>query len=196
MRCRLRWAVVSVVVAFALAGCEKEPPDLPSGHVSWLDASGSPRLVLRAKPYGFRVLAGDATWARVVRDAGEVRLEGQGRIPVLAQQTPEGARVKHAAGEVRAEVRVTKDGAALLDRAAAPLGRLVLENGRVLVYNAGGLPLGTVTPANGALVLRGGDAAISGTVVGCNDPLAAGILMLEGLPLEDRVALFAMRAGR
>jgi hypothetical protein len=195
MRCRWVWAGV-VAVALGLAACEQEPPDLPAGHVSWIDASGSPRLILRAKPYGFRALAGATPWARVVRDPGEVRLDGLGRAAVRAQVTPEGARVKDAAGELRVELRVTPQGAALLDRAAAPLGRLVLDNGRVLVYTAGGLPLGSVTPAGGALVLRSRDAAISGSVVGCEDATAGAILLLEQLPLEDRVALFVLRLGR
>ena len=195
MRSTRVWAVVAVAV-LGLAGCEKEPPDLPAGHVTWLDASGSPRLILRAKPYGFQVLAGATPWARVVRDPGEVRLDGRGRVPVHAQRTPEGARVKDAAGELRVDLRVTPRGATLLDRAAAPLGRLVADGSAVLVYNAGGLPLGTVTPASGALVLRSRDAAITGTVVGCEDPAAAAVLLLEELPLEDRVALFVMRLGR
>jgi len=197
MPCSWMWAFVALISAApALVGCEKEPPDLPTGHISWLGTSGPPRLILRAKPYGFRVLAGDGAWARVRRDPGEVRLDGPGRVPVVAQRTPDGARVKDLAGELRVELQATPQGAALLDRAAAPLGRLVLDNGRVLVYNAGGLPLGTVTAAQGALVLRASDAAVTGTVMGCDDLLAAGILLLEALPLEDRVALFALRLGR
>jgi hypothetical protein len=177
-----------------LAGCEREPPDLPAGHVTWLDGSGAARFVLRARPRGYRVLAGGTgRWARIEREPGAVRLHGAGRETMLAQRAPEGLQLKDGAGQLRAVVRETPQGLALLDRAAAPLGRLVVDGGQVTVYSAGGLSLGTVTAASDSLVLRSRDGAIVGTVLGSRDPAAAALLLLEDLPLEGRLALLALR---
>jgi hypothetical protein len=198
-RCRHRLAVAIavMVVGTGLSGCEKEPPDLPAGHVTWLDRGGSTRLMMRAKPYGYRVVAdGASRWARIDREPGAVRLDGRGRALVLAQRTPDGAQLTDGAGQLRAAVRVTPGGVSILDRAAAPLGRVVVAAGKVLIYNAGGLPLGTVEAGSGGLVQRSRDGAITGTVLGCNDPVAAAVLQIEDLPLEDRVALFALRLER
>jgi hypothetical protein len=192
---RYSLAIVVAVAGLGLSGCEQEPADLPTGHVTWLDGNGVMRLTLRAKPYGYRVVAGGGAgrWARIDRQPGEVRLAGPGRTPVQARRTPEGVQLTDDAGQMHAVVRDSPQGVAIFDRAAAPLGRLIVEGRKVTVYNAGGLPLGTIEATSEVLVQRRSDGAITGTVVGCNDPAAAAILLLEDLPLEQRLALLALR---
>jgi len=213
---------------FALGGCSKEPPDLPSGHLAWLDEHGAVRLTLRAKPYGYRIALPDGRrWGRIERVNGEVRLSGPAEAIVVARQTSDGVTLVGPSGELRAIVRPVDNGFLILDRAAAPLGRLVRDDQRVTAYTAGGLPVGVAergetqdaaqgtqgnTSTRGApgttsarrgtdnttpmLFLRARTQAVVGTLLGSGSPEHGAVLLLEDLPLEDRLALLALWEGK
>jgi hypothetical protein len=195
---RLLAALVATLAALGGASCRREPPDLPRGHVAWLDGAGTTHLGLRATPYGFRVLDGNGdAWGRLERLPGEVRLTGSGRQPVVARIEPDAVVVRDSTGRVLHRVVTQRTGLAVLDAAGTPVGGIREQRDTVLALAAGGRPVGTVRTSGGVLVLRGHDGLVTGTLLGAPDPGGAAFLLLDQLPLEERVALFVLHlAGK
>jgi hypothetical protein len=192
-------ALLLLVMALA---CEREPPDLPRGHVRLEDAEGKPVLLLRAREYGYALTDGSgAVRARlqlprnqaVVKAfiiAGPVRIDLSGSLVTPSRE--------------RLRMEVSPDGLRLLDEAGKVAYRLRVDwpNSRsVTVFDRDGKVAGKAveveTPPgnkvdleNTVVNLTGPGGEPRGRVVGLS-ARAAALLLLPGLDALER-SVFAL----
>ena len=157
-----------------LAACDREPPDLPTGHVRWTGADGKAVLELRARDYGYALLDDarslrarihlprNQAVAKAFVVAGPVRIDLSGSLSrarggrLRPELHPMGLDLIEEAGTVGSRLRIDWPDAqsvTVLDRAGAVIGKARQEqpSGQkvaepsTLLYCPDGSPRGKIT---------------------------------------------------
>ena len=177
--------------------CDREPPDLPTGHVRWTAADGRTVLELRAREYGYALLDDTRSLrarihlprnqavAKAFVVAGPVRVDLSGSLSrarggrLRPELHPMGVDLIEEAGTVGARLRIDWPDAqsvTVLDRDGVVLGKARQEQAP---GEKGGEP---------STLLFGPDGAARGKITGFSVRPAAAFL-LSGLDVLEKSAL-------
>ncbi len=183
-------------MGLALA-CDREPPDLPGGHVRWTSPEGKAVLELRAREYGYALLDDahslrarvhlprNQAVAKAFVVAGPVRIDLSGSLSrarggrLRPELHPMGVDLIEEAGTVGARLRVDWPDAqsvTVLDKDGTVLGKARQEQ-----------PPGAKV-AEPSTLLFGPDGTSRGKITGFSVRPAA-VFLLSGLDVLEKSAL-------
>jgi hypothetical protein len=191
----------AILFALLIAGCKDKALRVPcapgqASKVEVRDQGGALELAVKPgdRPGAFELCdPANHPVGTIVQSGSTLTLTDRANALVLRleRQSPDDAT---GAGPKGPKLRVHREHGEtrVLDKEGVPFGSVGVREGGATLFSRASVPVGLVEPRDKDQVLKAMDGATRLYVVPSDDPVAAGLLGVEGLPLEERLALFLL----